>query len=93
MLTIFSAEGPDDMPAHIKSALIGASVTIPIKDGKLVSTNQHSLRLETADIFIGYWNMARNLVSRVPRSPPSATSRRNYPGGKGLRKIYSGNTH
>jgi secondary thiamine-phosphate synthase enzyme len=32
-----SAEGPDDMPAHIKSALIGASVTIPIKDGKLVS--------------------------------------------------------
>ncbi|TRX90793.1 hypothetical protein FHL15_008372 [Xylaria flabelliformis] len=30
-----SAEGSDDMPAHIKSALIGASVTIPIKDGKL----------------------------------------------------------
>ncbi|ETS80017.1 hypothetical protein PFICI_07546 [Pestalotiopsis fici W106-1] len=30
-----SAEGPDDMPAHIKSALIGASVTIPIRDGKL----------------------------------------------------------
>ncbi|KAB8360829.1 hypothetical protein FH972_024563 [Carpinus fangiana] len=30
-----SAEGLDDMPAHIKSALIGASVTIPIKDGKL----------------------------------------------------------
>lgn len=25
------------MPAHIKSALIGASVTIPIKSGKLVS--------------------------------------------------------
>ncbi len=23
-------EGPDDMPAHIKAALIGASVTIPI---------------------------------------------------------------
>ncbi|KAJ6787635.1 hypothetical protein PWT90_06621 [Aphanocladium album] len=29
------AEGPDDMPAHIKSALVGASLTIPIKDGKL----------------------------------------------------------
>lgn len=29
--------GLDDMPAHVKSALIGASVTIPIKDGKLVS--------------------------------------------------------
>lgn len=32
------AEGSDDMPAHIKSALVGASVTIPIKDGKLVSS-------------------------------------------------------
>jgi secondary thiamine-phosphate synthase enzyme len=29
------AEGSDDMPAHIKSALIGASVTVPIRDGKL----------------------------------------------------------
>ncbi|KAH8129691.1 hypothetical protein LI328DRAFT_162930 [Trichoderma asperelloides] len=29
------AEGPDDMPAHIKSALIGASVTVPIQNGKL----------------------------------------------------------
>ncbi|KAF5516623.1 UPF0047 protein [Colletotrichum siamense] len=32
-----SAEGPDDMPAHIKSALVGASVTIPIKDGRLAT--------------------------------------------------------
>ncbi|KAI9767013.1 MAG: hypothetical protein M1840_005972 [Geoglossum simile] len=30
-----SAEGLDDMPAHIKSVLIGASITIPIRDGKL----------------------------------------------------------
>lgn len=30
-----SAEGPDDMPAHIKSALVGASVSVPITDGKL----------------------------------------------------------
>lgn len=28
-------EGPDDMPAHIKSALMGHSVTIPIRDGRL----------------------------------------------------------
>ncbi|PKS12944.1 hypothetical protein jhhlp_000285 [Lomentospora prolificans] len=32
-----NAEGRDDMPAHIKSSLIGASVTIPIKDGKLAT--------------------------------------------------------
>ncbi|UKZ85993.1 uncharacterized protein TrAFT101_001834 [Trichoderma asperellum] len=31
------AEGPDDMPAHIKSALIGASVTVPIQNGKLAT--------------------------------------------------------
>lgn len=29
------AEGEDDMPAHIKSALVGASVTVPISEGKL----------------------------------------------------------
>lgn len=28
-------EGPDDMPAHIKSSLMGSSVQIPITDGKL----------------------------------------------------------
>ncbi|OCK75897.1 UPF0047-domain-containing protein [Lepidopterella palustris CBS 459.81] len=31
------AEGSDDMPAHVKSALIGASVTIPISNGKLAT--------------------------------------------------------
>ncbi|KPI34977.1 uncharacterized protein AB675_11940 [Cyphellophora attinorum] len=30
-----SCEGPDDMPAHVKSALVGASVTVPISNGKL----------------------------------------------------------
>ncbi len=28
-------EGPDDMPAHIKSSVIGHSVTIPIRNGQL----------------------------------------------------------
>ncbi len=28
-------EGPDDMPAHIKSSMVGSSVTIPITNGKL----------------------------------------------------------
>lgn len=28
-------EGPDDMPAHIKAALLGASVTVPITNGRL----------------------------------------------------------
>jgi len=29
------AEGPDDMPAHVKAALLGSSVTVPIADGRL----------------------------------------------------------
>src|SRR5215831_14340758 len=28
-------EGPDDMPAHLKAALLGCSVLIPISDGEL----------------------------------------------------------
>lgn len=28
-------EGKDDMPAHIKSVIIGASVSVPITDGRL----------------------------------------------------------
>ena len=32
---IHNDEGPDDMPAHIKSALLGPSLSIPIKDGKV----------------------------------------------------------
>ncbi|KAF3160023.1 hypothetical protein EYR41_011259 [Orbilia oligospora] len=29
------AEGSDDMPGHVKSSLIGVSITIPITDGRL----------------------------------------------------------
>lgn len=28
-------EGPDDMPAHVKSSMLGSSVTIPVRDGRL----------------------------------------------------------
>ena len=28
-------EGSDDMPAHLKSSILGSSITIPISDGKL----------------------------------------------------------
>ena len=30
-----TTEGPDDMPAHVKAALMGSSLTIPIRDGRL----------------------------------------------------------
>ena len=28
-----TTEGPDDMPAHIKASLVGASLTLPVRDG------------------------------------------------------------
>jgi len=28
-------EGPDDMPAHIKSSLLGAGLTLPVSEGRL----------------------------------------------------------
>ncbi len=28
-------EGPDDMPAHVKSSLVGQSLTIPVSKGRL----------------------------------------------------------
>ncbi len=32
---IHTYEGPDDMPAHIKNAILGSSVQIPITNGRL----------------------------------------------------------
>lgn len=33
-LFIHTAEGPDDMPAHVRSALTQTSISIPVLDGK-----------------------------------------------------------
>jgi secondary thiamine-phosphate synthase enzyme len=30
-----SVEGPDDMPSHVKSSLLGCSLSVPIHDGRL----------------------------------------------------------
>ncbi|TWU59860.1 hypothetical protein Poly51_01330 [Rubripirellula tenax] len=32
---VHTLEGPDDMPAHVKASMMGASVTVPITDGRL----------------------------------------------------------
>ena len=32
---VHTAEGPDDMPAHVRSVLTTSDLTIPIKDGEL----------------------------------------------------------
>ncbi|KAI8475023.1 MAG: hypothetical protein J3K34DRAFT_405813 [Monoraphidium minutum] len=52
-------EGPDDMPAHVKSSLMGASLTIPISKGRLalgtwqgVYLNEHRDRGGSRSIMI-----------------------------------------
>ena len=35
-LFVHRAEGPDDMPSHVKSALTQTTLTIPIADGRLL---------------------------------------------------------
>lgn len=32
---VHTCEGPDDMPAHVKSSLLGASLNIPVRNGSL----------------------------------------------------------
>ena len=34
-LFIHTAEGPDDMPAHVKAAITGPSLTLPVREGQL----------------------------------------------------------
>ena len=31
---VHTIEGPDDMPAHVKSSLVGASVSVPVSGGR-----------------------------------------------------------
>ena len=33
---VHTIEGPDDMPAHAKAALVGSSVTIPVRNGRFL---------------------------------------------------------
>jgi len=54
---IHTYEGSDDMPAHIKSSLLGQSLTIPITDGKLnlgtwqgIYLGEHRDRAESREI-------------------------------------------
>lgn len=31
-----TAEGPDDMPSHVKSAIFGPQLTLPVANGRLI---------------------------------------------------------
>ena len=55
-------EGPDDMPAHLKAALLGSSVMIPITEGKLalgtwqgIYLCEHRNHIHTRNLIITIW--------------------------------------
>jgi secondary thiamine-phosphate synthase enzyme len=33
---VHTLEGPDDMPAHVKASLMGSSISVPVRDGRLL---------------------------------------------------------
>ncbi len=52
-------EGPDDMPAHVRSVLTGSSLTLPVTNGKLnlgtwqgIYLYEHRLRQHSREIVI-----------------------------------------
>lgn len=58
-----SEEGPDDMPAHIKSVLCGNSVSIPIHQGKLMLGRWQGIYLMEFRNNAGPRNLIATLIS------------------------------
>src|SRR5215212_8589234 len=59
---LHDTEGPDDMPAHIKSSLLGSSVTVPVTNGQLalgtwqgIYLCEHRNHGEAREIVITIW--------------------------------------
>ena len=59
-------EGPDDMPAHIKAALLDVSLTLPVRDGRLalgtwqgVYLCEHRQRAGGRQLVITVWGEER----------------------------------
>ena len=59
---IHDAEGSDDMPAHLKAALLGSSVLIPVSNGSLtlgtwqgIYLCEHRNHAHQRDVVITVW--------------------------------------
>ncbi|HUQ66767.1 MAG TPA: secondary thiamine-phosphate synthase enzyme YjbQ [Flavitalea sp.] len=59
---VHDTEGADDMPAHIKSSILGSSVTIPVTNGKLslgmwqgIYLCEHRNHGDARDVVITIW--------------------------------------
>ena len=60
-----TCEGPDDMPAHVKSSMIGAAITAPVGNGKLllgtwqgITLCEHRNHASAREIVLTLWGQA-----------------------------------
>jgi secondary thiamine-phosphate synthase enzyme len=64
---VHTAEGDDDMTAHIKSAVFGVSLTIPVRDGRLqlgtwqgVYLGEHRDQADSRSVVATIWGEERH---------------------------------
>ncbi len=67
-------EGPDDMPAHVKASLLGSSVTLPVRNGRLALGTwqglvlcEHRAHARPRSLIVTCWGEARPADSSSPR--------------------------
>ena len=78
------AEGPDDMPSHLKAALTATSLSIPIADGKLAlgtwqgiylwEHRQRGSRREIV-VHVGWFTTPADRLAAVTGNPPEPCPR------------------
>jgi secondary thiamine-phosphate synthase enzyme len=63
---VHTLEGPDDMPAHVKCSLLGASLAIPIGNGRLqlgtwqgIYLCEHRNRAESRSLILTIFGVAK----------------------------------
>jgi secondary thiamine-phosphate synthase enzyme len=64
-----TCEGPDDMPAHVKASLLGSSVSIPVRSGRLVLGTWQGIYLCEHRNRGGSRRLMLTLHGEAPRAP------------------------
>ncbi|MEA2700867.1 MAG: hypothetical protein QOI66_5138 [Myxococcales bacterium] len=76
---VHTAEGDDDMPAHLKASLLGSSVTVPVRDGRLalgtwqgIYLGEHRDNGGPRSLVATSWGDGEGRVERRPALPAGA---------------------
>ena len=76
---VHDAEGPDDMPAHVKSMLNGVSLHIPVINGTMalgtwqgIYVAEHRARPHRREVVLQFLGALRGSVATFPEREPVA---------------------